>query len=164
MDVTLEGRTISVRGPNGSCERELVRDMSLVIEEGEVRVERPSDAPRHRAMHGLMRSLLANMVEGVTRGFEKELEIVGVGYRVEAQKGGLSFQLGLSHPVFLEPPEGIEFEVVKPTLLKVRGIDKELVGRVADRIRRLRPPEPYKGKGIRYRGEQVRRKAGKTAM
>lgn len=138
--------------------------MKIVIEENEIQVKRSSDSAKDRSFHGLTRSLVANMVEGVTNGFEKELEIVGVGYRVESKKDGLHFQLGLSHPVVFKAPEGIEFEVANPTQFKVKGIDKELVCRVADSIKKLRPPEPYKGKGIRYKGEYIRRKAGKTAM
>jgi large subunit ribosomal protein L6 len=164
VKVGLEEHRLIVEGPKGKTSQELPREMRILIGDKEVRVERPSDGNRHRALHGLTRTLIANMVDGVTRGFQKELEIVGVGYRVEAKKGGLNFQLGFSHPIFFQSPEGIDFEVSSPTLFRVKGIDKELVGRVADRIRRLRPPEPYKGKGIRYRGEYVRRKAGKTAV
>ncbi len=161
---TLKGRIFDVEGPKGKSSRELPREMKIVVEEREIRVERPSDSARHRSLHGLTRSLVANMVEGVTTGFAKELDIIGVGYKVEARQDGLNFLLGYSHPIFFEQPKGIEFEVANPTQLKVKGIDKELVGRVADKIKRLRPPEPYKGKGIRYKGEYVRRKAGKTAM
>jgi large subunit ribosomal protein L6 len=164
VKVSLDGRRMTVEGPKGRTEREMSPSIEVHIEDAEIRVVRPSNNPKHRSLHGLTRTLIANMVQGVTQGFEKELEIVGVGYRVEAQKSGLNFQLGLSHPVFFEQPDGIEFEVVNPTLLKVRGIEKELVGRIADSIKKLRPPEPYKGKGIRYRGEYIRRKAGKTAM
>jgi large subunit ribosomal protein L6 len=164
VKVTLKDHNIKIDGPKGSCSRDIYAKMNVIVEDKSIKIERPSDSVKHRSMHGLTRSLIANMVEGVTKGFEKELEIIGVGYRAEAQKGGLNFQLGLSHNVFFEPPEGIEFEVINPTQLKVKGIDKELVGRIADSIRRLRPPEPYKGKGIRYKGEYVRRKAGKTAM
>ncbi len=164
VKVTLKDNNIRVEGPKGSCSRDLFPEMKIVVEENMIRVERPSDSAKHRSMHGLTRALIANMVEGVTRGYEKELEIVGVGYRAEAKKGGLTFQVGLSHNVFFEPPEGIEFELVNPTQLKIKGIDKELVGRIADSIKKLRPPEPYKGKGIRYKGEYIRRKAGKTAM
>jgi len=164
VKVKVEDRRLSVDGPKGQCSKEFPADMRITVGDKEVEVGRPSDSIRHRSLHGLTRTLIANMVAGVTKGFDKELEIVGVGYRVEAKKGGLNFQLGFSHPIFFESPEGIEFEVSNPTLFKVKGIDKELVGRVADRIRKLRPPEPYKGKGIRYRGEYVRRKAGKTAI
>jgi large subunit ribosomal protein L6 len=164
VKVKLKKNRIEVEGPRGSCVRDLSQEMKIVVEENEVRVERPSDSAKHRSLHGLTRSLIANMVEGVSNGFEKELEIIGVGYKVEARGRDLNFQLGLSHPVIFEAPEGIEFEIVKPTHLKVKGVEKELVGRIADSIKKLRPPEPYKGKGIRYKGEYIRRKAGKTAM
>ena len=164
VKITLKDHRVEVEGPKGSCGRDLSPEMRIIVEEKEIRVERPSNNAKHRSMHGLTRSLIANMVEGVTAGFEKELEIVGVGYKVEAKKGGLHFRIGLSHPIFFEAPEGIEFEVMNPTQLKVKVIDTELVGRVSDRIKRLRPPEPYKGKGIRYKGEFSRKKAGKTAM
>jgi large subunit ribosomal protein L6 len=164
VKVSLEDRRIVIEGPRGTSSKAIPGEIQVVVEGDAICVRRSSDAPRQRASHGLTRSLIANMVEGVTGGFEKELEIVGVGYRVEAKKDGINLQLGLSHPVFLRTPEGVEFEVVNPTQLKVKGIDKEIVGRTADRIKKLRPPEPYKGKGIRYKGEHVRRKAGKTAM
>jgi large subunit ribosomal protein L6 len=164
VTATLTGSHLEIDGPKGSCSRDILPEMEIVIDENEIRVKRPSESAKDRSFHGLTRSLIANMVEGVTNGFEKELEIIGVGYRVEDKKDGLHFQLGLSHPVVFKAPEGIEFEVVNPTQFKVKGIDKELVGRVADSIKKLRPPEPYKGKGIRYKGEYVRRKAGKTAM
>ena len=164
VKVTLDGSEVVVEGPKGRCSGKIFPGIEIDVGDREIQVKRPSDSAKFRSMHGLTRSLIANMVEGVTRGFEKEMEIVGVGYRVEAKADGLHFQLGLAHPVVFQAPEGIEFEVVNPTHLKVKGIDKELVGRVADRIRKLRPPEPYKGKGIRYKGEYVRRKAGKTAM
>jgi large subunit ribosomal protein L6 len=138
-------------------------DMRIVREGGQVRVERPDDEGFHRGLHGLTRSLLANMVEGVTNGFEKRLAIVGVGYRVALKGQDLEIQVGYSHPVVVAQPEGIEFEVPAPTSIVVRGIDKELVGEVAANIRKIRKPEPYKGKGIRYENEYVRKKAGKAA-
>ncbi len=164
VKVTVRAHHVRVEGPKGSTSMEVSPEMKVIMGERDIRVERPSDQSRHRSMHGLTRTLISNMVEGVSKGFDKELEILGVGYRVEAMKGGLNFKLGYAHPIFFEAPEGIEFEVTSPTQIKVNGIDKELVGRVADRIRKLRPPEPYKGKGIRYKGEHVRRKAGKTGM
>jgi large subunit ribosomal protein L6 len=137
----------------------------MTVEQGEgvVTVRRPTDRAEHRALHGLTRSLIANMIEGVTDGFEKRLEIQGVGYRAQLQGGKLEMALGYSHPVAIEPPDGIEFEVPQPTAIIVRGIDKQLVGQVAADIRKRRPPEPYKGKGIRYRDEHVARKVGKRA-
>ena len=164
VKATLTGSRLEIEGPRGKCSQDILRGMEVVIEETEIRIKRPSDSAKNRSFHGLTRSLIANMVEGVTKGFEKELEIIGVGYRVEDKKDGLHFQLGLSHPVIFKAPEGIEFEVINPTQFKVKGIDKELVGRIADSIKKIRPPEPYKGKGIRYKGEYIRRKAGKTAM
>jgi len=137
--------------------------MRVSVEGAEVRVERPSDERDHRALHGLTRSLIANMVEGVTKGFEKRLEIHGVGYRAALKGRDVELQVGFSHPVTFPAPEGIEFEVPQPNRLVVKGIDKQLVGEIAARIRRVRKPEPYKGKGIRYEGEYVRKKAGKAA-
>jgi len=169
---------VTVKGPKG----ELSQDVSIAMRvqqgggpaeggteggssapPGTVTVERPTDRGEHRALHGLTRSLIANMVEGVTRGFEKRLEIQGVGYRARLQGSSLELTVGYSHPVSIQPPDGIEFEVPQPTQVVVRGIDKQLVGEVAARIRKQRPPEPYKGKGIRYSGEYVRRKVGKRA-
>jgi large subunit ribosomal protein L6 len=135
----------------------------VTIADDEVRVERPSEQAQHRALHGLTRSLIANMVEGVTAGFVRTLEIVGVGYRAEKQGQNLNLALGFSHPVLYEPPSGIEIDVPNQTTVVVKGADKQVVGQVAAEIRSYRPPEPYKGKGIRYQGEQIRRKAGKTA-
>ncbi len=155
VEVRVEGRRVQVKGPKGELTKEFHPEIRIVSADGVLRVERPSDAPRHRALHGLTRSLLANMIEGVTQGFEKSLEIVGVGYRAEARGKGLQFSLGYSHPIQVIVAES-------PTLVKVMGPDKELVGQVAAEIRELRPPEPYKGKGVRYVGEQVRRKAGKA--
>jgi large subunit ribosomal protein L6 len=163
--VTLEvapGR-VAVKGPKGELTQVLSPDMKVEQEDGTVTVARPTDRGEHRALHGLTRSLIANMVEGVTDGFEKRLEIQGVGYRAQLKGRNLEMALGYSHPVGIEPPEGIEFEVPQPTEIIVRGIDKQLVGQVAADIRKRRPPEPYKGKGIRYRDEHVLRKVGKRA-
>jgi len=158
--------TVVVKGPKGELKRQFQPDMRIVVEGDVARVERPSDARHHRAFHGLTRALLANMVEGVSRGFSKELEVVGVGYRAEVRGKELVLSVGYSHPVVFEPPQGITFSAERTpsgtTLIKVEGIDKELVGEIAARIRRARPPEPYLGKGIRYRGEYVRQKAGKA--
>ena len=155
--------SVAVKGPKGELSQTLSTDMKVEQAEGTVTVERPTDRGEHRALHGLTRSLIANMVEGVTDGFEKRLEIQGVGYRAQLKGKGLEMALGFSHPVSIEPPDGIEFEVPQPTEIIVRGIDKQLVGQVAADIRKRRPPEPYKGKGIRYRDEHVARKVGKRA-
>ena len=157
-----EGR-VTVNGPKGELSQSVSPGMRIERSDGTLTVERPSDRGEHRSLHGLTRSLIANMVEGVTRGFEKRLEIQGVGYRARLQGKALELALGYSHPVSMPPPDGIEFEVPQPTEIIVRGIDKQLVGETAARIRKQRPPEPYKGKGIRYRGEYVRRKVGKRA-
>jgi large subunit ribosomal protein L6 len=154
---------VSVKGPKGELDQSLSQDMKVEQSDGVVTVARPTDRGEHRALHGLTRSLIANMVEGVTNGFEKRLEIQGVGYRAALKGKSLEMALGFSHPVSIEPPEGIEFEVPQPTEVIVRGIDKQLVGQVAADIRKRRPPEPYKGKGIRYRDEHVARKVGKRA-
>jgi large subunit ribosomal protein L6 len=154
---------IAVKGPKGELQQRLDQDMKVEQEDGNVGVGRPTDRGEHRALHGLTRSLIANMVEGVTEGFEKRLEIQGVGYRAQLKGRSLEMALGFSHPVSIEPPEGVEFEVPQPTEIIVRGIDKQLVGQVAADIRKRRPPEPYKGKGIRYRDEHVARKVGKRA-
>jgi large subunit ribosomal protein L6 len=154
---------VAVKGPKGELEQGLSGDMKVEQSDGVLTVERPTDRGEHRALHGLTRSLIANMVEGVTDGFEKRLEIQGVGYRAQLKGKGLELALGYSHPVSIAAPEGIEFEVPQPTEIIVRGIDKQLVGQVAADIRKRRPPEPYKGKGIRYRGEHVARKVGKRA-
>jgi large subunit ribosomal protein L6 len=154
---------IAVKGPKGELRQALSPEMAVEEADGTITVARPTDRGEHRALHGLTRSLIANMVEGVTEGFEKRLEIQGVGYRAQLRGKNLELALGFSHPVSVEAPEGIEFEVPQPTEIVVRGIDKQLVGQVAADIRKRRPPEPYKGKGIRYQGEQVLRKVGKRA-
>ena len=154
---------VAVKGPKGELQQALDAEMKVVQENGTITVSRPTDRGEHRALHGLTRSLIANMVEGVVDGFEKRLEIQGVGYRAALKGKSLELALGYSHPVSVEPPEGIEFEVPQPTDVIVRGIDKQLVGQVAADIRKRRPPEPYKGKGIRYRDEHVARKVGKRA-
>jgi large subunit ribosomal protein L6 len=154
---------VAVKGPKGELTQVLSPEMKVEQEDGNVTVTRPTDRSEHRALHGLTRSLIANMVEGVVDGYEKRLEIQGVGYRAQLKGRNLEMALGYSHPVAIEAPEGIEFEVPQPTEIVVRGIDKQLVGQVAADIRKRRPPEPYKGKGIRYRDEQVLRKVGKRA-
>ena len=162
VEVTIEGSTVSVKGPRGELSGKFDADIGVELEDGEVRVTRPTDQPRHRSLHGLTRSLIANMVHGVHDGFERSLEIQGVGYRAIQRGRNVELAVGFSNPVLFEAPEGVDIVVETPTLIHVRGIDKAMVGEVAARIRRVRPPEPYKGKGIRYRGEQVRRKAGKA--
>jgi large subunit ribosomal protein L6 len=154
---------VAVKGPKGELDQRLSPEIKVEQADGSVTVERPTDRGEHRALHGQTRSLIANMVEGVTQGFEKKLEIQGVGYRAQLKGKSLEMALGYSHPVTVEPPEGIEFEVPQPTEIVIRGIDKQLVGQVAADIRKRRPPEPYKGKGIRYSGEHVARKVGKRA-
>jgi large subunit ribosomal protein L6 len=151
-----------VKGGRGELELDVHPEMQIAVEESEVRVSRPTDQTRHRALHGLTRSLIANMVEGVSKGFTKELELVGVGYRASKQGDDLQLNLGFSHPVKFAQPAGILFEVPDPARVNIIGSDKELVGRTASQIRKLRPPEPYKGKGILYRGEKIKRKAGKS--
>ncbi len=164
VDVTLDGRVVRVKGPQGSLEREIPGEITVRQEESTLLVERPNDERQNRALHGLTRSLVNNMVVGVTAGFTKELEIVGVGYRAAAPSPTrLDLALGFSHPVNVDAPSGISFEVPIPTRIIVKGIDKELVGQVAANIRKIRKPEPYKGKGVRYAGEVVQRKAGKAA-
>jgi len=161
--VTIADRHITVAGPKGSLERDIPGVITIRQDDGELVVERPNDERHNRAQHGLTRSLVNNMVMGVTQGFVKELEIVGVGYRATAQgPTAIELALGFSHPVRVEAPPGIEFEVPQPTRIAVKGIDKEAVGQVAANIRKIRKPEPYKGKGVRYAGERVQRKAGKT--
>jgi large subunit ribosomal protein L6 len=164
VTVTLSGDNVSVKGPQGILERRLPQGITIAQDGDTLVVSRPDDERRHRALHGLSRSLVANMVSGVTEGFTKELEIVGVGYRATAKgPDALELALGFSHPVQVDAPEGITFEVPVPTRVIVKGIDKEKVGQVAADIRKLRKPEPYKGKGVRYAGERVMRKAGKAA-
>jgi large subunit ribosomal protein L6 len=163
VTVTIAPGNIDVKGPKGELTQTYSQDMTVSREENTILVARPTDRGEHRALHGLTRSLIANMVEGVTDGFEKRLEIQGVGYRAALKGRNLELALGFSHPVSIEAPEGIDFEVPQPTEIIVRGIDKQLVGQVAADIRKRRPPEPYKGKGIRYRDEQVLRKVGKRA-
>ncbi len=163
VEFDLRGDTVTVTGPMGSLSQQVPQPITVEREGDVVLVKRPDDERTNRALHGLTRSLLANMVEGVTKGFEKRLEIQGVGYRVQVQGNGLVFSIGYSHQVPVKAPEGISFEVATPTRFSVKGIDKQRVGQVAAEIRRLRRPDPYKGKGIRYAGEVVRRKAGKTA-
>ena len=162
VEVTLEGRSITVTGPKGTLSRELHPDMTVAREDGQLVVSRPSEAKLHKQLHGLTRTLVNNMVVGVTTGYRKGLEITGVGYRALKVGEKLQLNLGYSHPIEIEPPVGITFELENPTRLAVVGIDKELVGQVAARVRSTRKPEPYKGKGVRYAGEQVRRKAGKA--
>jgi large subunit ribosomal protein L6 len=162
VEVTLDDNRVTVAGPKGELSRELARELRVVKEEGTLRVERPSDDKRARELHGLTRTLLNNMVTGVTEGYRKSLEITGVGYRAQLVGKKLQLNLGYSHPIEIEPPGGISFELENPVRLSVVGIDKELVGHVAARVRATRKPEPYKGKGVRYAGEQVRRKAGKA--
>ena len=154
---------VTVNGPKGELVQAVSQDMKIEIDDGVLTVARPTDRGEHRALHGLTRSLIANMVEGVTNGFEKRLQIQGVGYRAKPQGKSLELSLGFSHPVSVQAPEGIDFEVPVPTEVIVRGIDKQLVGEIAAQIRRHRPPEPYKGKGVRYSDEVVRRKVGKRA-
>ncbi|NLG86367.1 MAG: 50S ribosomal protein L6 [Firmicutes bacterium] len=162
VDVTIDGSTVKVKGPKGELVRNLHPDMKIIKEDNVIRIERPSDIGSHRALHGLTRALVANMVQGVTEGYSKALEIKGVGYRAALQGRKLVMQLGYSHPVEIDPPEGVDFEVPAPTKIIVRGTDKQMVGEIAARIRQQRPPEPYNDKGIHYEGEQVRRKVGKT--
>ncbi len=161
VEIDIKPGLITVKGPKGELVQEISPDMTVKSADGEVTVERPTDRGPHRALHGLTRSLIANQIEGVTNGYEKRLDIQGVGYRAVAKGKGLELALGYSHPVTIEPTEGIEFEVPQPTEVVVRGIDKQKVGQVAANIRESRPPEPYKGKGIRYRDEHVARKVGK---
>lgn len=162
VQVTVAEHTISVKGPKGELTKTLPREIKVEVQGKEVVVTRQSDERQERSLHGLTRTLVANMIEGVTRGFAKSLEIVGVGYRATLQGNKLVLQVGFSHPVEITPPPGIQIEVPAPNKITVKGIDKELVGAVAADIRSKRPPEPYKGKGIRYEGERVRRKVGKA--
>jgi large subunit ribosomal protein L6 len=162
VTVSIDGSTVKVKGPKGELSRTFPADMRIEQADGELRVERPSDSKEHRALHGLSRALLANMVEGVTAGYRRALEIIGVGYRAEKKGSKLVLTVGYSHQVEYPEPAGISLSTTSPTVVVVEGIDKQQVGQVAAEIRAVRPPEPYKGKGIRYQGEQVRRKAGKT--
>jgi large subunit ribosomal protein L6 len=163
VEIMVEPELVRVKGPKGELAERVSREIGVEQQNGELLVTRPSDRGEHRALHGLTRSLIFNMVEGVTNGYEKRLEIQGVGYRAQLQGRKLVLALGYSHPVELEAPEGIDFEVPVPTRIVVRGISKQAVGEVAANIRKRRPPEPYKGKGIRYEGEYVPRKVGKRA-
>jgi large subunit ribosomal protein L6 len=163
VSVDVGAHVVAVKGPKGELSQTVSPDMTVSVDDGVLTVARPTDRGEHRALHGLTRSLIANMVAGVTDGFQKTLEIQGVGYRARLQGKSLELSVGYSHPVSMPAPEGIEFEVPQPTQIIVRGIDKQLVGETAARVRRVRPPEPYKGKGIRYEGEHVRRKVGKRA-
>jgi large subunit ribosomal protein L6 len=163
VTVDITGQKVVVTGPKGELRHTVVEPIRIAQEDGQLVVTRPTDRGPHRALHGLSRSLVANMVEGVSTGFERQLEIVGVGYRAQLRGRALEMAVGFSHPVTIEPPEGIAFEVPAPTQVVVRGIDKQAVGEITAQIRAVRPPEPYKGKGIRYAGEAVRRKVGKRA-
>ncbi|GAA1746761.1 50S ribosomal protein L6 [Luedemannella helvata] len=163
VEVSIDGQTIKVKGPKGELSHELAEPITAERgEDGQLYVSRPNDERRAKELHGLSRTLVANMVVGVTEGYRKSLEIAGTGYRVQAKGSDLEFALGFSHPVLVTPPAGITFAVERPTLFHVSGIDKQLVGEVAANIRKIRPPEPYKGKGVKYQGEVIRRKAGKA--
>jgi large subunit ribosomal protein L6 len=162
VTVTLNGQTVKVKGPKGELTRTFHSAMAVTMADDVLTVARPSDEAEHRALHGLSRTLLANMIEGVTKGFQKQLDIVGVGYKAEVRPYGLQLALGFSHPVEFKAPAGIKLSAPQPTQIMIDGADKEVVGQVAAVIRSLRPPEPYKGKGIKYAGEQIRRKAGKA--
>jgi large subunit ribosomal protein L6 len=163
VDVQVDNGLVRVKGPKGELSQVVSRDLSFERDDARLLVKRPTDRGEHKALHGLTRSLVFNMVQGVTEGFEKRLEIQGVGYRAQLRGNSLELALGYSHPVRVEAPEGIDFEVPVPTQIVVRGIDKQAVGEIAAQIRKLRPPEPYKGKGVRYAGEYVARKVGKRA-
>ena len=163
VDVTIDGRTVTVKGPKGTLSHQLAEPITIDrAETGELQVVRPDDERESKALHGLSRTLVANMITGVSAGYSKTLEIQGTGYRVVAKGSALEFALGFSHPVLVNPPDGITFRVERPTQFVVEGIDKQKVGEVAANIRKIRKPEPYKGKGVRYQGEVVRRKAGKS--
>jgi len=163
VEVTIDGQDVAVKGPKGSLSLTVSEPITVQrADDGSLQVQRPDDERRSKALHGLTRTLVNNMVSGVTEGFERKLEIVGVGYRVQAKGADLEFALGFSHPVLVSPPAGITFAVESPTKFSVSGIDKQQVGQVAANIRKLRKPEPYKGKGVRYAGEHVRRKVGKA--
>ncbi len=162
VEVSIEQQHIRIKGQRGELTRTIHRDLTVTLEDGHLRVMRPTDSSTHRSLHGLTRTLLANMVQGASRGYEKHLELVGVGYRAQKQGQDLVLTVGFSHPVRFAPPPGITIDVPDPARVEIRGIDKELVGQVAAQLRAVRKPEPYKGKGILYRGEKIRRKAGKT--
>ena len=162
VTVSLSGHEVAVKGPKGELRRRLHPEMQLALADGTFTVSRPSEEKRHKALHGLTRTLVQNMVDGVSKGFVKTLEIQGVGYKAEAKPYGVNLIVGFSHPVKYEAPAGIRISVENNTMVKIEGADKEIVGQVAAELRAVRPPEPYKGKGIRYQGEQIRRKAGKT--
>jgi large subunit ribosomal protein L6 len=162
VTVTVDGSAVSVKGPKGDLARTVHPAMKVAVNEGQVAVSRPDDEPQSKALHGLTRTLVANMIEGVTAGFKKQLEIVGVGYKAEQRPYGLQLALGFSHPVEYRAPKGIKLSAPQPTSIIIEGANKEIVGQVAAELRQLRPPEPYKGKGIKYVGEIVRRKAGKA--
>ncbi|HEX4573957.1 MAG TPA: 50S ribosomal protein L6 [Gemmatimonadales bacterium] len=164
VTAAIDGQRVTVKGPKGELGRTVHADLAVALESNAILVRRPSDEKRHKALHGLTRTLIANMVDGVTKGFAKALEIQGVGYKAEAKPFGVQLTVGFSHPVPYHAPQGIKISVDNNVLVKIEGVDKELVGQVAAELRAVRPPEPYKGKGIRYVGEQVRRKAGKTAQ
>jgi large subunit ribosomal protein L6 len=163
VDVQVDDLHVTVKGPKGELSQTMPEGVSIAVEDGEVVVTRDSDSRTNRSRHGLVRSLVANMVTGVSDGYSRALELVGIGYRAVPKGSDLELQVGYSHPVLIEAPEGISFEVPQPTRVVVSGIDKVLVGQIAANIRKVRPPEPYKGKGIRYEDERVRRKAGKAA-
>jgi large subunit ribosomal protein L6 len=162
VEVRIDGNTVTVKGPKGELARDILPEIAIKQEDGQLLVSRPTDQQRHRAMHGLTRTLVDNMVRGVSEGFSKTLEMQGVGYRAQMQGNDLQLSVGFSHPVTVPPPAGIEFEVEGTSRIVVKGINKEQVGQIAADVRKIRPPEPYKGKGIRYLGEYVRRKAGKA--
>lgn len=162
VELKIDGATVSVKGPKGTLTRTVSKDMILTLENGALLVSRPSDERNHKALHGLTRTLIANMVEGVTKGYSRTLEMVGTGYRAAKAGTKLTLQVGFSHPVEFEPPAGVEFAVPAQNQIVVNGIDKEVVGQIAAEIRGVRPPEPYLGKGIKYQGERIRRKEGKT--
>jgi large subunit ribosomal protein L6 len=162
VTLQVQGNSVAVKGPRGELRRSLHPDMQIALDKDQFTVARPSEEKRHKALHGLTRTLVQNMVDGVSKGFSKTLEIQGVGYKAEAKPYGVNLIVGYSHPVKYEAPKGIKISVDNNTVVKIEGADKELVGQVAAELRLVRPPEPYKGKGIRYQGEHVRRKAGKT--
>ncbi|MEK8172102.1 50S ribosomal protein L6 [Streptomyces sp. M19] len=162
VDVTIDGRTVAVKGPKGSLSHTVAAPIEIAREENTLVVSRPNDERQNKALHGLSRTLVANMITGVTTGYVKKLEISGVGYRVQAKGSNLEFSLGYSHPILVEAPEGISFKVENPTHFSVEGIDKQKVGEVAANIRKLRKPDPYKAKGVKYEGEVIRRKVGKA--